>query len=632
MKNILILMLLLSYCIFSTQNAYNSNLADSIFINEDAVILNDETVFTITDSESADLIYSKSILIKNRNAENYCKVYTSGSSFIEIEDIEAAIFDTLGNMIKELDTDDIKEEELSISSFYSGHVYNYFKLTHHSYPYILKYKIEKKYKTLFFWPSWYPQDDIPTLKSTYKIINEERVKFDYYPINIDVLPEVENMGDDEISIWEMKNIPKFEKEEYMPPENDYRMKILFKPLKFNLEDYYGSSNDWKNYGMFYNLLTDGRYELPEKAKQEIESLTKNVNNKKELVEILYKYLQNKNRYVDIEMGINGWQPQKAKDVYFNRYGDCKDLSTYMISILRHSGIEAYPALALSRNRGKLVDEFPMSQFNHCITMAIVETDTIWLECTASYTDLDDTPYNIENITALVVNNEGGVLVKTPQKSAVKNMAKSIISANLMSNGTLKYSADINLTGNQKNYFKYILSSRNEKEDKEFVQGILNDYYPNVYVDNYTVCNTDESKLEYGLGINGEYKKFIPTAGKRIFINPAIYNRKLLSALPKEKPEERKFPVYYLYPFVDLDSVNISLPEGFNLESIPKSISIENNFAKYNSKYLFENDTIKYSRYYEIKRNLIPVENYEEYLEFLKLVIKTDKAKFVLKRK
>lgn len=601
------------------------------FAHEDAIVLHDETTFIINDSENAEYFYTKSILIKNRNAEGLCKIFTRGSKFIEIDEIEAAIFDTLGNKIKELDSDEIKEAEASLNNFYSGHVYNYFELTHHSYPYILKYTIRKNYNTLFFWPDWYPQSDIPTTHSSYKLINEVDIVFNYQPINVEIEPDIKIIDDGKVYKWELEDIPKFESEDFMPPRSDYYMKVLFKSLEFNLEDYFGNSEDWKNFGLFYNKLTDDRYELPEKAKKEIDLLVKGINNKYELVKTLYKSLQSKNRYVDIEMGINGWQPQRASDVFVNRYGDCKDLSTYMIAMLRHAGLEAYPALAKTRSSGEVVENFPMSQFNHCIAMVPIEKDTMWLECTASYLDVEDTPYNIENISTLVVNETGGILIKTPQKTAKNNMAKTIISGKLVGEGTLEYTANIIALGNQKNYLKNNLSVKNDKEDKEYIQSILNDNYTNVYVNNFQIGDANDKK-DFNITVDGEYKKFINNGGKRIFINPAIYNRKLLSSLPKEDVEKRKFPIFYRYPFVDIDSVNIIIPTGFDLESIPKSVAIETEFAKFSANYYFFNDTLSYSRYYEQKKNTIPVENYSEHLEFLESMVRADKAKFVFKRK
>lgn len=119
------------------------------------------------------------------------------------------------------------------------------------------------------------------------------------------------------------------------------------------------------------------------------------------------------------MGLAGWQPQFADQVFKNRYGDCKDLSTYMVSMLNVVNIKSYPALALTRNKGVVDSEQPSNQFNHCIVCVPLDNDTLWLECTSTYNDLGDVPSTIEDINALVIGDQKGRLVRTPQKSLIK---------------------------------------------------------------------------------------------------------------------------------------------------------------------------------------------------------------------
>jgi hypothetical protein len=133
-------------------------------------------------------------------------------------------------------------------------------------------------------------------------------------------------------------------------------------------------------------------------------------------------------------------------------------------------------------------------------------------------------------------------------------------------------------------------------------------------------------------LNGVFNKFNPKRGSRIFINPNIINRWTGKYLPEEKIEERKYPVYYYYPHQDVDTVIIEISKRYVLESKPKNVSINNSFAQFSYEYEFNDNKLYYFRKMEIKNNIIPVELYAEYLDFLKKVIKSDKCKFVFKRK
>ena len=75
------------------------------------------------------------------------------------------------------------------------------------------------------------------------------------------------------------------------------------------------------------------------------------------------------RYVFIDLGKSGYEPENAKKVFENKYGDCKDKSTLLISMLRVAGIPAYYVLIPTSSVGNLIKDFPYPfQFNHCIVV------------------------------------------------------------------------------------------------------------------------------------------------------------------------------------------------------------------------------------------------------------------------
>ena len=243
-------------------------------------------------------------------------------------------------MIKELDSDEIKEQEYSADAFYSGDNYKFFEMMHHSYPFIFEYRYKIRLKTLLLWPLWYPQEDIPTLNSEYKLNISPDVKFRYYGKGIEIEPVKKSKDSFNQYTWKMENIPATIEEDYLPPENHIQQAVYFVSEYFKTDSYDGTTTSWDEYSNWYRKLTTGRYELSGEAKGELFSVISGVTDPKGKIRILYKHLQKKNRYVAIEMGLAGWQPQYADQVYKNRYGDCKDLSTYMISMLKFAGINS----------------------------------------------------------------------------------------------------------------------------------------------------------------------------------------------------------------------------------------------------------------------------------------------------
>lgn len=606
---------------------------DSLLLKSDAVILEDITEVEIPDNFSAEYTVYKKVLIKNNKADKYCRVMISESHFRDIEEIEASITNLLGDLIKELDSDEIKEQEYSADAFYSGDNYKFFEMTHHSYPFIFEYRYKISLKTLLLWPRWYPQEDIPTLNSEYKLNISPDVKFRYYGKGIEIEP-VKKANDSFIQYtWKMENIPTTIEEDYLPPENQIQQAVYFVPEYFKTDSYDGTTTSWDDYSNWYRKLTTDRYELSDEAKGELSSIISGVTDPKEKIRVLYKHLQKKNRYVAIEMGLAGWQPQYADQVYKNRYGDCKDLSTYMISILKFAGINSHPALALTRDDGIVNTEQPSNQFNHCIVCVPLENDTVWLECTSTYDDMEDIPYTIEDIDALVVGDEKGEIIRTPQKSSNQNSMISVFNGSIEITGDLKFDASITTSGNQKNYVKNNLARLNTKDDNIFITNMLSKNYSNLTIEQFDTDKfSDEYQSKLGISIKGVYQRFLPQFNDRVFINPGIVNRKSGSNLPKEETTKRKFPVYFYYPYQDIDSVFITMPSAYKMESKPKNKSIENNFGRYSAEFDLREIQLVYVRKFELLKNYIPLSGYAEFYDFMKQVIEADKSKFVLKKK
>ena len=167
-----------------------------------------------------------------------------------------------------------------------------------------------------------------TKKSTYKI------KFD--PNNKPRI-KTENIEGFDISITEKSNeyiyiannINAIVYEDLSIPFHEKAPKVYFSLNNFSLKGVSGNAKNWKEYGNWMqNRLLNNVSDLPESTIVEINNLVRNETTNEAKARIVYNYVQEKVRYISVQIGIGGWKPMLASNVDKLSYGDCKALTNY----------------------------------------------------------------------------------------------------------------------------------------------------------------------------------------------------------------------------------------------------------------------------------------------------------------
>jgi hypothetical protein len=409
------------------------------------------------------------------------------------------------------------------------------------------------------------------------------------------------------------------------------MALLFAASQFALEDYQGSNVSWSDLAGWYNGLTIGRYVLPPEARQQVSRLITGLGSDKQKTQALYAFLQSYTRYVAIALGVGGWQPHSAQYVFENRYGDCKDLSTFLIALLAEAGIKGYPALTLTRNKGIVFKDFPSNQFNHCLIFVPLRNDTLWFDGTAKFIAAGDLPAGVEGCDALVVKECGGEIVRTPQSRSSENLWMSTIEGKLSVTGALRFCGKLSATGNVAHAIRVELNSLRSDERKQWLGRMIGKHVPKLDSLTYEIGHLSESfDRPLTIRFTGVSPKFGGCNPERIFINPNMVNRETAAELPRA--EKRQFPIHYDYAYTKIDSIMIDIPAGFDLEAAPQPLEAGFSFGHFMTSLAMAGGKVIYSRIYRLDQTQIPPEHYTDYAAYLKTVAKNDAMKLVLKKK
>jgi len=145
----------------------------------------------------------------------------------------------------------------------------------------------------------------------------------------------------------------------------------------------------------------------------IAPILKTTNTEEQRVLAALHFVQDEVRYLGIEMGARSHKPGAPDAVIKQRFGDCKDKSRLLVSLLQGMGVDASPALVNTDSGMRLKDALPSpTEFDHTIVLARVNGRNYWLDPTRSHQGGSlDAIYQPDYDYALVVSNHSPDLVK-----------------------------------------------------------------------------------------------------------------------------------------------------------------------------------------------------------------------------
>jgi len=130
------------------------------------------------------------------------------------------------------------------------------------------------------------------------------------------------------------------------------------------------------------------YEIPAKLSPELESEIARIaqSEKSQAGRLLaaLRFAQSEIRYLGVEIGPGSHAPNPPTLVFSRRFGDCKDKTLLLISMLDRLGVESRPALVNTRQRRGLVNVQPNpTAFDHVLVHAQIDGRHYWVDPTRS---------------------------------------------------------------------------------------------------------------------------------------------------------------------------------------------------------------------------------------------------------
>jgi hypothetical protein len=443
------------------------------------------------------------------------------------------------------------------------------------------------------------------------LLSEKEVTYKLF--NTQVKPKMSKENNLYKYNWVNTNTKKLDYEENTPS-----WKLLYESVSISE---YNSWKDIVNWGLDV-------YKVTEKTHPELQAKIDEINSKNETegekIKSTLDFVQNEIRYLGLESGIGSYKPFSPNQVFNQRFGDCKDKSLLMVTMLNQMGIEAYPMLVNTYLKQTIKELLPSQKvFDHCVVKVITGKRSYYYDPTfANQGGYYDSTHFPNYAYGLSIEKGNGSFDEITPYSENKIETLEEFTINEVGKGailkvvTTYHEAEAD---NMRNYFKSNSVNAIEKEFEKF--------YSNYY---YNVSSTKTPYFEDKLNVNlfkvyEEYKLdsiWEPMLEKKDYISATFTSTNLQNALYIPNKDKRSAEIAVVYPIIREHQIKIKLPEDWILENDKLFVSSPGFYYEWKVDYNKAQKTINLNYYLKTQKDHINQKEFKQYIQDVKQVEQT----------
>jgi len=420
-----------------------------------------------------------------------------------------------------------------------------------------------------------------------------------------------------------QDVPKLTAEEYVNNLDNY-----FTSIKPELEWAKMPRSEIERFAQTWDDVVKAIYKSDKFGKEltqknyfeaELNPLLMGAGSSKEKATIILEFVKKKMAW----NGIYGYYTKDGlKSAYSKRSGNVAEINLMLTAMLRQAGLVANPVLVSTKSGG--IPLFPTrSGFNYVVSAVELGNEVILLDATSPYSSPNVLPEKTINWYGRIVRSDESslqinMMPKTPSRTVVNMDAK------INTTGSIEGRIRNTLTEHSALSFR---SENASKDEKSYINELQNKFV-SMNIEEYSIQNkTDPYKplVEvYNFTKENAYDKI----GDKIYFNPLFFFAKTKNPFTAEK---REYPIDFKYPSSDTYMINITIPDGYTVESIPESASLElpDEIGKFGFMISNTENNIQLRVTSEINVPLVPALYYDILQEYFKIIVEKETEKIVL---
>ncbi|MGB0896114.1 MAG: DUF3858 domain-containing protein [Flavobacteriaceae bacterium] len=427
------------------------------------------------------------------------------------------------------------------------------------------------------------------------------------------------------TVLDAENIPALANESYVSSLKNYAasIKIELQQMRLPNSPLKSFSTTWEKVTktIYTNSGFGGELSKESYYKKDLDALLAGKTSSKDIVTTVFNYVKSKVRHNNL----NGYYVDNGvRKAYKDGEGNVADINLMLVSMLRYAGIDANPVLISTVDNGTAM--FPTKKgFNYVICHVSLNNGTLLLDATNKY--------SVKNIIDTDALNWKGRLVRKDGSSDWVEILPNK-NSNLTTMISVKLNEDLIATGkvrDQKTLYKaYEYRNKYQGVKDEDLLKSISSKLGSIDVSNLELKNQLEIEKPIQSSYDFEYEDGVEEVNNELYIQPLMFLSKDENLFNNDK---RNYPVNFGYPKTEKAIVNIEVPNGYKVKTLPQSVKLmmSDNVGDYNLLVKQSGNKIQVSQTLNINYSMISVAYYKELQAIYKTMIEKNAEKIVLEK-
>jgi hypothetical protein len=488
--------------------------------------------------------------------------------------------------------------------------------------------------------NWVLSDELFTKKAlfTLKRFNDSyygtySLRWSWNNLPVGAVPPKE--GPDHIIRMEATNIPAFQTEDFMPPENELKSHVDFIYEEgFSEKDQAGY---WKHLGKQRNGQLEGfvgKRKAMEEAVGQIVAPSDSAEVK--LRKIYDRVQQLRNTSFEVEKTEQEQKRAKEKavenvnveDIWKRGYGNGVQLTWLFLGLARAAGFEAYGCWVSGRSQYFFTPvTMQGSKLDSNVVLVKLNGKDVYFDPGAAFTPFGMLTWSETGVVGLRLDKDGGTWIQTTLPQASESRIERVGKLKLSDTGDLEGKLSITYVGLEAMYRRLEERHEDEAARKKYLEdGLKEQIEAGIEVDltNKPDWTSSETPLvaEFDLKIPG----WASNAGRRVMIPAAVFTAGEKGVFEHAK---RVYAIYFEYPHLKADDLTIELPAGWQVSSVPPPQNQDGHVILYTLKVDQSPGTVRLTRKFTVDFMMLEPKYYTALRNFFQTVRTGDGEQIVL---